>query len=414
MKSLLFKSSYSLVAFIIVTLLIVVSIVFSVATITHADSTTQVTKGRLLTIYDRGTQKIIVSDASTVGEALSQAGIVLAAQDTVEPAVTQKLVANEYDINIYRARPVLVVDGNIRERIITPYQTAAQITQSAGITLYPEDWTTLSRVDDLSEGAGLELTITRATSINFVLYGQPTTIRTHAKTVAELLKEKNITLGANDTLTVPVTQPIVANMSIELWRNGSQTANVNEVVPFGTQVINDADQPVGYVSVQTPGVNGARTVTYEIEMKNGVEISRTQIQSVIITQPTDQVEVHGSKLTLSAGYSAQQIAVMTQAGIASSDQGYAAYIVDHENGLWCPTRWQGQSVCTADYVALYAPNAQVGYGLCQATPGDKMASAGSDWETNPVTQMEWCNSYAASRYGSWYNAYTHWVANHNW
>ena len=50
-----------------------------------------------------------------------------------------------------------------------------------------------------------------------------------------------------------------------------------------------------------------------------------------------------------------------------------------------------------------------GYGLCQATPGYKMASAGSDWETNPITQLRWCNSYADNTYGSWYNAYIHWV-----
>ena len=29
------------------------------------------------------------------------------------------------------------------------------------------------------------------------------------------------------------------------------------------------------------------------------------------------------------------------------------------------------------------------YGIPQALPGDKMASAGSDWQTNPATQIEW-------------------------
>ncbi|MEI9914097.1 MAG: hypothetical protein WDN66_03915 [Candidatus Saccharibacteria bacterium] len=55
-----------------------------------------------------------------------------------------------------------------------------------------------------------------------------------------------------------------------------------------------------------------------------------------------------------------------------------------------------------------------GYGLCQATPGYKMASAGSDWATDPITQLKWCNGYAVSRYGGWYNAYVHWINNGNW
>ena len=43
-----------------------------------------------------------------------------------------------------------------------------------------------------------------------------------------------------------------------------------------------------------------------------------------------------------------------------------------------------------------------------------MASAGSDWATNPVTQLRWCNGYAQDRYGSWAAAYNHWLAYRNW
>jgi hypothetical protein len=40
------------------------------------------------------------------------------------------------------------------------------------------------------------------------------------------------------------------------------------------------------------------------------------------------------------------------------------------------------------------------YGIPQALPGDKMATAGSDWQTNPATQIEWGLGYIAARYGS--------------
>lgn len=54
------------------------------------------------------------------------------------------------------------------------------------------------------------------------------------------------------------------------------------------------------------------------------------------------------------------------------------------------------------------------YGVCQALPGSKMASAGDDWQTNPVTQMRWCESYAQARYGSWANAVAFWNTHHYW
>ncbi len=40
------------------------------------------------------------------------------------------------------------------------------------------------------------------------------------------------------------------------------------------------------------------------------------------------------------------------------------------------------------------------YGIPQSLPAEKMAAAGSDWRTNPVTQIEWGLSYIEARYGS--------------
>lgn len=40
------------------------------------------------------------------------------------------------------------------------------------------------------------------------------------------------------------------------------------------------------------------------------------------------------------------------------------------------------------------------YGIPQSLPGNKMASAGADWETNPATQIAWGLGYISSRYGT--------------
>lgn len=47
------------------------------------------------------------------------------------------------------------------------------------------------------------------------------------------------------------------------------------------------------------------------------------------------------------------------------------------------------------------------YGLPQALPGRKMASAGYDWRTNPVTQIKWAIRYMRRRYGSPCEALAH-------
>jgi hypothetical protein len=40
------------------------------------------------------------------------------------------------------------------------------------------------------------------------------------------------------------------------------------------------------------------------------------------------------------------------------------------------------------------------YGIPQALPGSKMASVGSDWASNPITQITWGLNYIAGRYGT--------------
>jgi hypothetical protein len=47
------------------------------------------------------------------------------------------------------------------------------------------------------------------------------------------------------------------------------------------------------------------------------------------------------------------------------------------------------------------------YGIPQALPGNKMASAGADWRTNPKTQIEWGLGYIADRYGTPCGAWGH-------
>lgn len=47
------------------------------------------------------------------------------------------------------------------------------------------------------------------------------------------------------------------------------------------------------------------------------------------------------------------------------------------------------------------------YGIPQSLPGDRMASAGADWRTNPATQITWGLEYIAGRYGTPCGAWQH-------
>ena len=350
--------------------------------------------GRLIVVHDRGVETAFITTKETLKDALAEQNIVLDDKDAVEPRIDEKLVAPDYQVNIYRARPVTVIDGATRQKIVTPYQSAERIANDVGISLYAEDATSLERsADIIADGAGLQLIIDRATPLNLDLYGKKTEIRTQATTVGDMLKEKNIDLGEHGRASVSLDTTITAGMEIRVWREGKQTVTVEEAVAFETEQIKDADRAVGYKQVQTQGQPGKKTVTYEIDIVNGAEVARKQIASIETVAPIKQVEVVGSKPSFmpyaGGGTKSDWLAA---SNIPADMWGYADFMVQKESG-WNPNAVNKSSGAC---------------GLAQALPCSKL---GPNWN-DPVVALNWMNGYVNGRYGSWQNAYNFWVKNH--
>ncbi|WP_406219573.1 transglycosylase SLT domain-containing protein [Streptomyces canus] len=103
-----------------------------------------------------------------------------------------------------------------------------------------------------------------------------------------------------------------------------------------------------------------------------------------------------SSFPIQGSYTIAQIQSMASSMVPSGQFQCFSNIVDHESS------WNYRAV-----------NASSGaYGLFQALPGSKMSSVGSDWQTNPATQIKWGLNYMDSRYGSPCEAWSFWQANH--
>ncbi len=286
------KSKNNIIALIVFVSILVFSFLFF-NQVSAIDNNTPGDK-HLITIYDRGVEKVVLTDAKNIGDAIREADIDLEDKDRVEPARNEEIIAPEYQVNIYRARPVLIVDGVLRQRVITAYQTPEQIAKSVGIDLYAEDIATIGRVDNITEGFGEQLTITRATPIKLTLYGTTSDIRTQSKTVGDMLKEKSIKLSSADKIDSDLNKPISEGLSVKVWREGQQTITVKEPVDFDVEKIEDANRSVDYRFVKTAGEKGEKVVTYKITIIDGAEVSRREITSLVTKQSKKQVEVVGA------------------------------------------------------------------------------------------------------------------------
>lgn len=341
---------------------------------------------KLITVHDGGQEKVILTREDTLGQALDEAGITVDSHDTVEPATSSKLVASSYQVNIYRAKPVIVIDGTTQTRIMTSHKFGRDIAKEAGVTLRDEDTTEMKlSMDIVSSGPATQLIVHRAVEFKLDLYGDKTTAYTQGRTVAEMLEQKGIKLTDKDGVTPSQSTAIEPGMTVKVWRDGKQTITKKETIKHTVRKINDVDRPVGYKKVKTEGVNGQRSVTYEVVTKHGKEVSRQKIQSVTLKKPVAEVVIVGTKSTLPPGSHKDW---MSAAGISPDDYGYVNYIFKRESG-WRP----------------HAENPGLYYGLGQTSLKRMTNGCGADWASDPICQIKLFDKYAKNRYGNWKDAY---------
>lgn len=117
---------------------------------------------RLVTFYDRGKQRVVLTRATTVQAALDAANIKVDPHDIVEPSQSSRLSDSYVDVIIYRSRLVAVVDGSVRQTVLTVAQSPNAILKDAAMEpLGTNDKSTFKSGDLAADGTSTILTIER-------------------------------------------------------------------------------------------------------------------------------------------------------------------------------------------------------------------------------------------------------------
>jgi len=364
--------------------------------ILYGGQTVQPADTKVVRLYVDDQQRSIPTRAETVGEMLERAGVTYEKEDLIEPSVNAVITGDDFSVNIYRAKQVTVVDEDGSKTTAKIADTTPVVMASkAGYDLYPEDIAEVTEPDiALQDGViGIQVVINRALPIKMNLYGKTYDIRTHAKTVDDLVKERNITF-TNQSILPSLDTKLKPGDVVFVTDPGKKIASVEEEIPNNEETINDLGLPLGESQVRTEGRPGKKVVIYEISPDG----QRIPLQEIIISEPVTRVVVQGRKVT-SPNFSvaADKASLMSQAGIPGDQQGAADFIIARESG-WRP--------------AARSPNNCIGLG--QRCNASILISACPNWETDAVCQLNHFNQYAVGRYGSWNEAYAFWSVNHWW
>ena len=181
-----------------------------------------------------------------------------------------------------------------------------------------------------------------------------------------------------------------------ITRNGGRTLTIETEIEYSETTVKDYNLEAGKSEIRQLGELGKKTTSYNILYKDGVEVSRELVAESVTKEPVERIVAVGAKKSIPpeqeacAGWA-------REAGVSEEDLSAALDLIYHESG------------CRIDAVNNYSG----AYGIPQALPGSKMATEGSDWETNPVTQIKWMAKYVKERYGGWQQAIDYWW-NHHW
>lgn len=256
------------------------------------------------------------------------------------------------------------------------------------------------------------------------------TVLTSKTKVSEILEENHIMLSADEVVVPDMEENITSTNTIIITKVGNEptkiaevaeedlNSNINEVaenysniteeiitvqeeIPFETVTKDVSNGSETTNRVIQAGKNGIKEVTYKVKYKDDVEIERIELSSKVIKEPVNKIVQIQTKITSrSGGRAAGGSALVYQQYAATVCQAYGWTETDVECLI---SLWNKESGWNP-----YAYNASSGaYGIPQALPGSKMASKGSDYQTNYKTQIDWGLSYISSRYGNPQNAWNH-------
>lgn len=245
-----------------------------------------------LTLTIDGQSRTVHTYAGTVSEVLQDQGLKTASHDVVLPA-PDATVSDGDTVVVNRARLLrLTVDG-VSTKI---WVTARSVDQALNQLGYRGDNLVLSasRSERLPlDGAALSISTPK--SVTLVHDGQQVVVTTTAATAGDLLAQQGITLGPDDKTSLYSGQALLNDMRLQVYRVQYQTITVTSAVPHQTVQTQDPNALVGTQTVTAPGADGSQTTTYKITLVDGVETARQQLSNSVTKQPvTEQVTV-GSK-----------------------------------------------------------------------------------------------------------------------
>jgi uncharacterized protein YabE (DUF348 family) len=240
---------------------------------------------------------------STVADALAKSGVTIGEHDLVVPAPDQAIEDGSAIVVRYGRKLTVTADGTS-----TDYWTTASTVDEAlaalGIRTPDNAQLSVSRSQVLGrDGLALTVvtphsvtvTVTNPHQVTVTVDGATRAESTSTATVADLLAALGITLGQHDRVIPAADTAVTEGLAVAVQRVELRTLTATEKVAFKTVRKDDATMTKGQTKVQTPGVNGERSVTYTETWVDGKLEGKAETAATVTKPAADKVLLVGTK-----------------------------------------------------------------------------------------------------------------------
>lgn len=248
-----------------------------------------------LTVNDMGEKIEITSKTgTTVAQALKDADITLGEKDETDPASDTKLTEDIKEILVKRYAKVTVVYGDQKKEVEMVGGTVADAIKEADLTKDKNVTSDVPETDYLKDGMTIKLT--KGVKVSLTVDGE-TKEYTAAEgtTVKDFLAAQKIKLGENDEVSEKLDAPVTDGMKLVVKRVEYKEETKKEEVDYKTEEQYSDSMATGESKVSQEGVKGEKEVTYKVKYVDGKEDSREKVKETVTKEPVNKIVVYGSK-----------------------------------------------------------------------------------------------------------------------
>lgn len=245
-----------------------------------------------VTLKIDGNSEVIHTHAITVSDLLQEKEIVLTEHDRVYPALTEK-IQNNMKIIIQKAKLHTVKIDDITHIVWSTAKTVEELLKDKQMEITKYDSVTPALDAPIENNEVIK--IEKAFPILLQDGTKDMQVWSTSITVANVLENQHILLGEFDRVEPSLDQKINRNTTVKVIRVEKTEETIEQNTNFAVVKKQDSSLLAGEERVLQEGERGKVAKTFEVVKENGVEVSRNVTKEVMLKESTDQIVVVGTK-----------------------------------------------------------------------------------------------------------------------